>query len=118
MSAKIIIIQFLLLHKNPLGFMFYRAENTQTWLEKTVRQFLLAVNMVDVGAIIFSNRQYLIIFQSLFLFCIKLVATPVGLWNPKNKSKVDNYSNWLIMCYDVFKCVTVFLFTKHTFPHY
>lgn len=98
--------------------MFYSAENTQTWLKKTVRQFLVAVNMVDVGAIIFSNRHYLIIFQSLFLFYIKLVATPVGLWNSKNKSEVDYYSNWLILSYDTLKSVTVFLYTKHSFPRY
>lgn len=35
--------------------MFYSAENTQTWLKKTVRQFLVAVNMVDVGAITFPT---------------------------------------------------------------
>lgn len=35
--------------------MFYSAENTQAWLKKTARQFLVAVNMVDVGAIIFPT---------------------------------------------------------------
>lgn len=55
MSAKITIIQFPVFHRNPSGFMLYSAENSQAWLKEIVRQFLVAVNMGDVGAITFPT---------------------------------------------------------------
>lgn len=85
-------------------------------IKENVRQFLLAVNMVDVGAIIFQQTVFNYLSEPVsFLYKAGCCSSwPLEL---NNKSEVDNYSNWLIMSYDTFKCVTVFLFSKHTFPH-